>query len=924
MKTIFKVAKTELLTLFYSPIAWFLLIVFLVQCGVIYLGRINNIAMMQELSGAMVSGNSRLTESIFLSQRGLFGTVMQNLYLYIPLLTMSLISRETSSGTIKLLYSSPIHVREIVLGKFLAMMAYSLLLVGIIGIFVVSGIVQIDHPETGMLMSSLLGFYLLLCAYAAIGLFMSCLTTYQVVAAICTFVMIGALSYIGSLWQGIAFVRELTYYLSINGRTMNMLSGLITSKDIIYFILIVYIFLGLSVYKLKDGMESKTAMVRASRYIGVVASALLIGYISSIPALVGYCDTTNNQMRTLTPQVQKVLAQLGDEPLEVTAYNNLLDKNWFLASPEGYNANLARWEPYLRFKSNIKLKTVLYYDSATNNVLMNTMYPGKNLDQIAAQYAKNMDLNLKKIKTPAEIRKIIDLRPEQNRFVMQLKWKGRTTLLRVFEDPETWPGETEVAAAIQRLQEAKLPHIAFLTGDLERDINKMGNRDYRALTNLNLFRNSLVNHGFDVSELSLESQDIPAEVSTLVLADPRLVLRPATLAKLKKYIDQGGNLLIAAEPGKQEILNPVLAQLAVQLMPGKLIQQSEEQAPDLVSATLSKFAASFTKTLAKRLERGEMVYMPGTAAITYRKDGPFAIQPLLTSIDTLTWNKMKALGLDVVQATAKPQAAKPQQVAVVAKSKGQTEQVEKAGPVEAADPDSPEEVKKRTDAFMAARVAIANGPGTPEEKQLKMVELLAKVRKAAEARMTPEMKKKKDSVAAAMTAIWNGSGTIQEKQEKVKAMAAKAEPLLKRKPKAVQTSVAVVATEQAKEDRTTAGTVSFSPGEGDTKGPFITAISLTRNINGKEQRIVVTGDADFLSNSELGRSRSANFIFNTALFSWLSYGKFPIDTSRPDAEDKRITINKDQVDTLRIVYLWILPAILFAFGAILLIRRKRK
>ncbi|TKC59147.1 ABC transporter [Pedobacter hiemivivus] len=940
MKTIFKVAKTELLTLFYSPIAWFLLVVFLVQCGVIYFGRINNIAMMQELSGAMVTGNSRLTESIFLSQRGLFSTVMQNLYLYIPLLTMSLISRETSSGTIKLLYSSPISVREIILGKFISMMVYSLLLVGIIGIFVVSGMFHIQNPESGMLLSSLLGFYLLLCAYAAIGLFMSCLTTYQVVAAICTFIMIGALSYIGTLWQGIAFIRELTYFLAMNGRTQNMLMGLITTKDIIYFILIVYIFLGLSIYKLRDGMESKPAIVRAGRYFMVVASALLIGYISSIPALVGYYDMTNNQTRTLTPQVQKVLAKLGDEPLEVTAYNNLLGKNWFLGSPEAYNENLARWEQYLRFKSNIKLKTVLYYDSAGDNPMIKAMYPGKTIKEVAEQYAKNMDLDMKMFKTPAEMSKIMDLKPEQNRYVMQLKWKGRTTMLRVFEDPEVWPGETEVAAAIQRLQEAKLPNIAFVTGDLERDINKMGDRDYRGLTNLSIFRNSFVNQGFDVCVLSLETQDIPASVSTVVLADPRLSLRPNTLAKLQKYIDNGGNLLIAAEPGKQAILNPLLQQFGVQLMNGTVIQRSAEDAPDLVIPDVSKFATTFSKILAKRVAEGRKVYMPGAAGLSYRNDGQFVVRPLLMSTDTLTWNRMLPLGEDMTNSSAAITPSPDQGVSSKRTTNPGTAKVRSAAVTSTGQAGGLDaETQKRSDALRVAIAAISGGPGTPEEKQQKMQELMAKVRKAAEARLTPEMKKSRDSIAAEMTKILNGPGTMDEKQLKIKEMVAKAqatkptaitaaEPVKSAISKPVTQIVAVANVASSgsapEEDRTAAGTVAYSPKDGDTKGPFTTALSLTRNINGKEQRIVVTGDADFLSNTELGRPRSVNFLFNTAVFSWLNYSKFPIDTFRPEAEDKRINLTKDQVNRLRIIYIWILPSIIFAFGAILLIRRKRK
>src|SRR4051812_11091563 len=362
MKTIIRVAKTELKTLFYSPIAWFLMIVFLIQCGIVYLSNLQTIARMQDLSSIYsFRGTQSLTNMVFLSQRGLFGTVMQNLYLFVPLLTMSLISRETSSGTIKLLYSSPVKVREIVFGKYLSMLVYNVVLVAIVGIFVVSGFYHIQHPEVGMLMTSLLGFYLLLCAYAAIGLFMSSLTTYQVVAAICTFVMIGILSYIGTLWQDIAFVRELTYFLSMNGRTGKLLTGLITTKDLIYFGVIVYIFLGLSIYKLRAGMESKPAVVKAGRYVAIVASALLIGYVSSIPSLIGYYDATDNKTRTITPQVQKVLADLGNEPLEVTAYNNLLGSYWYLGNAESYNTNLARWEPYIRFKNNIQLRTVCYY-----------------------------------------------------------------------------------------------------------------------------------------------------------------------------------------------------------------------------------------------------------------------------------------------------------------------------------------------------------------------------------------------------------------------------------------------------------------------------------------------------------------------------------------------------------------------------------
>lgn len=799
MKTILKVAKTELKLLFYSPIAWFLLIVFFIQCGLVYLGLLQSIARMQEMTNGATFGQPATT-AIFLSSRGLFGSVMQNLYLYIPLLTMSLISRETSSGTIKLLYSSPIKVSEIVLGKFLSMVVYSLLLVAVVGVFVASGLVHIQNPESGMLMTALLGFFLLLCAFSAIGLFMSCLTTYQVVAAICTFVMIGILSYIGTLWQRIAFVRELTYFLSINGRTQKMLAGLITTKDIMYFLVIIYLFLGLSIAKLRSGMESKSALVKAGRYVAIVASALLIGYVSSIQGLVGYYDATANKSRTLTPRVQKILADLGNEPLEIVAYVNLLDQFGYLGGPDSYNENLARWENYMRFKSNIRLKSYCYYDSSNNGYLFRGNN-GKNLKEIAEQYAKGMDIKLSTYMTPEEMRKIRDMRPENNRYVMELKWKGRSTMLRVFDDSQVWPSETEVAAALMRLQQAKLPKIAFVAGDLERNIDKSGDRDFKALTNLPTFRNSLVNQGFDIQTVFLDTDEIPSDIAALVLADPKLELPAATLAKLQQYINKGGNLVIAGEPGRQSVLNPLLGKLGVQMMEGTLVQQNKDDAPNFITPLPTAFTAGFYKPMQRVISDSFSISMPGAAALTYTDSSVFKIQPLLLTNDK-SWNRAKPLDMELMV--------------------------------------------------------------------------------SAEAESQPVINIGISSAAVVDPPVDN------------------------------------------RRSRAQMGTVTFSAADGDVKGPLPAAVSLTRNINNKEQRIVVAGDADFLSNKEISRQGKANFIFSTALFRWMSNGEFPVDTFRPDAKDKHVNVTMDGVDKLRIVYIWIVPGILLAFATILLIRRKRK
>ena len=790
MKLIFKIARAELRNLFCSPIAWFLTVAFMVECAITYTSVLKSLATEQEIGGANLQYMTLLTRGVFTNTySGLFTTVMQTLYLYIPLVTMGLISREMNGGTISLLYSSPVRVREIVFGKYLAMLFYSLVLLAVIGIFMVAGVCDIRSADYGMLLSAALGFYLLLCAYAAIGLFMSSLTSYQIVAAVSTFVTIGALSYIDKLWQDVDLVRSLTYFLSLSGRTHHMLGGLITTKDVIYFIVIVYLFLGLTIGKLQAGRETKPWYVAAGRYVLIIFSALVIDYVSAIPGLVGYWDTTAGQDNTLTGNTQKIIKELGDGKLEITSYTNILDGNYYFGLPERRNEYLQRWEDYIRFKPDIDFHYVMYYDKPLGSVEnMLEGYNGKSIRQIAEQRAKGSDLDMSLFETPEQLQKEVDLEPELNRFVMKLSYNGRSTFLRVFNDQIRWPMEAEVSAAFKRLLQAKMPKIAFVTGDGERRTAKKGDREYRTITSDKTFRYSLINQGFDVDTISLNTRDIPAEIATLVLADPQTQLSPAAMQKVEDFIAKGGNLLIAGEPGRQLILNPLLQMIGLQMTNGMLEQKSEEYAPTLILPGLTKTAVGFSKMLARPSLEHLPVAMNGAAALSFRDSGGFTAEPLLITKTGMVSNTTKR------------------------------------------NPD----------------LDIANS--------------------------------KADSSAS------SNSRAMMEKHP----------------------------------DPATGLNPSIQA--------FSTAVALTRHINGKEQRIIVSGDADFLSNIELGRDEPqvSNFFFGTALFSWLDYGQFPIDASRPDAKDNRVTVSSAHVSVLKTVYIYVIPGLILLSGATFLLSRKRK
>ena len=265
MRIIFKIAKTELRDLFYSPIAWLILIIFTFQTGMLFSGTIHNFALSQEQGAAY--GN--LTYFIFASYNGLFANVQTYLYLYIPLLTMGLMSRELGSGSIKLLYSSPITNSQIVLGKYVAMLIYGLVLIGVLAVYAVYVFCVVQNADVTLVLSGLLGIYLLLCVYVAIGLFMSSLTSYQIVAAVGTLAILAALTYVQGMWQAVPFVREITYWFGLSGRAWAFVGGLVSSEDVLYFVVVIALFICMTIIRMQSRRRKVSWTVSFSKYAGI-------------------------------------------------------------------------------------------------------------------------------------------------------------------------------------------------------------------------------------------------------------------------------------------------------------------------------------------------------------------------------------------------------------------------------------------------------------------------------------------------------------------------------------------------------------------------------------------------------------------------------------------------------------------------------
>ena len=98
MRSILRILKTELKVFFFSPIAWLILLVFAFQSGSAFCELYTDNLRYQEIGYPVYSATAHLISGL----RGLFVQMLDHLYLYIPLLTMGLMSREYGNGSIKL------------------------------------------------------------------------------------------------------------------------------------------------------------------------------------------------------------------------------------------------------------------------------------------------------------------------------------------------------------------------------------------------------------------------------------------------------------------------------------------------------------------------------------------------------------------------------------------------------------------------------------------------------------------------------------------------------------------------------------------------------------------------------------------------------------------------------------------------------
>jgi ABC-2 type transport system permease protein len=248
------IAGRELRTLFGSPVAYAILTLFAALAGFFFLTSVlqflEYVTRLQQFQLFEQLREVHLNEHVLTP---FFGVMSIVLLFMIPGITMGLIASEKANGTEELLLTSPITIWEIVLGKFLAGAAFVAILVVLLALFPALLFLYGD-PELGRTAAGLLGLWLVGTCYVAIGLFASSVTRSQLIAFFVAFVLLmllWMLSFLADLGAagGASLgggVTEMLRYLATADHFEQLVKGLVVTRDLVYFGVVIAAFLVLS------------------------------------------------------------------------------------------------------------------------------------------------------------------------------------------------------------------------------------------------------------------------------------------------------------------------------------------------------------------------------------------------------------------------------------------------------------------------------------------------------------------------------------------------------------------------------------------------------------------------------------------------------------------------------------------------------
>ncbi len=235
MRSAWIIAKRDLGSFFNSPIFYIDTTVFLIIYSFIFFNILNffSFQSFQARQLQAMGMNLNLNEMVVEPSLQNMSVI---LLMIIPIITMRSFADEKKMKTFRLLLSSPVHLREIILGKFLACMIVVAVMI-LLSSYSVGFLFLLGEPELGPVVTGYLGVLLMAGCFVSVGIFASSLTDNQIVAAVLTFGFSLFMWVIGWGAQAAGSTTgQVLQYLSIVDHLDRFLKGLVDTSDLVYYL----------------------------------------------------------------------------------------------------------------------------------------------------------------------------------------------------------------------------------------------------------------------------------------------------------------------------------------------------------------------------------------------------------------------------------------------------------------------------------------------------------------------------------------------------------------------------------------------------------------------------------------------------------------------------------------------------------------
>ncbi|MBR0366329.1 MAG: Gldg family protein [Clostridia bacterium] len=451
----------------------------------------------------------------------------------LPILTMRMFSEDRRLKTDRLLYTAPVTEPGIVFGKYFA--AFIIVAAAVAVLFIYTAVLAafgtVNWAET---ISSFIGFLLLCGVFLAIGAFMSALTDSMVVAAFSTYAVLVVTVFLGNIADITdGAVRDALLWLSPSSRFDDFGRGVLDVSALVYYISLIAIFISLTVTALKRG--GKRLVTAAEIAVMVAVFTLLNVFMTLLVQRTGMkLDLTANKLYELSDKTYDYLKSYDKD----TSIYILAD-----TASQDMDVRLVL-DRYAAANEHIKIENI---DIRTN--------PAFGLDYAAK--GENIDNNDLVI-VSGDRSKIID---------------GDALIGGIADDDVGIDVESEVTSALMSLESDGTHHAYFTTGHKESKFPAA--------------EDALGEAGYEVSELDIENEEVPADADVIIIAHPMSDLSDKAIKKIDDHIRSGGALEVYVDTECTDIdeLSAYLEKNGIKIGKGGIIESSDHvtgEAPNVL------------------------------------------------------------------------------------------------------------------------------------------------------------------------------------------------------------------------------------------------------------------------------------------------------------------------------------------------------